>query len=467
MGKKVYLFELDSARNSDYEIEMAQKAMFDEIIRNGNTVVMSFNQISDSKGFLCVLENPKTANQITELFRQGHIKISSYMVNGEEMRTASQYFQAKIVQDKFHFSSLEDYEFSKDEKQVIFTALKNCDLGLLNEQGNDDKWKYVYRLLKMIIQISQYEEARNPAKTELGEPMCAFLKEVLGQNDGGQIRFVAELERINPSYAEIKKLTENISSSLAEIQFETLIADDNAKNIRTEWYEAIDQLVDEKKIILKRIIDLCYNYAVEDSISGISKHYEKIGDQTFWNDFVTRYLQVGEKRKMTFVERIQGEENTKTDKKALLKKKYWDTASRIAEDNTRIGFGQKTDEKSLLYESNIEIERKTQRNYLRKRLLGIFCKTFFTILLFAVVNIGIGMLQEKFDFEANTYWGMILGMIISTIIFSILGSIISLKMKLPDILDSVKNIVFTLIDRVRTSFGEKNTSYFCKMNKRK
>ena len=43
MRKQVYLFELDSVRNSKAEIERAQKALFEEIILNGNSVVLSFN----------------------------------------------------------------------------------------------------------------------------------------------------------------------------------------------------------------------------------------------------------------------------------------------------------------------------------------------------------------------------------------------------------------------------------------
>ena len=52
MRKQVYLFELDSVRNSKAEIERAQKALFEEIILNGNSVVLSFNQLADSRGFL-------------------------------------------------------------------------------------------------------------------------------------------------------------------------------------------------------------------------------------------------------------------------------------------------------------------------------------------------------------------------------------------------------------------------------
>ena len=48
--KNVYLFELDSVRKTDEEIEVAQNALLDEIVLNGNVVVMTYNQLVDSRG---------------------------------------------------------------------------------------------------------------------------------------------------------------------------------------------------------------------------------------------------------------------------------------------------------------------------------------------------------------------------------------------------------------------------------
>ena len=40
MNKSVYLYELDSVRNSKEEIQYAQEQMFREIILNGNQVII-------------------------------------------------------------------------------------------------------------------------------------------------------------------------------------------------------------------------------------------------------------------------------------------------------------------------------------------------------------------------------------------------------------------------------------------
>ena len=43
MKKQVFLFELDSVRKTDDEIIVGQKTLYDEIVRNGNIVVLTYN----------------------------------------------------------------------------------------------------------------------------------------------------------------------------------------------------------------------------------------------------------------------------------------------------------------------------------------------------------------------------------------------------------------------------------------
>lgn len=47
MGKLVYLFELDSIRNADDQMESAMSALFHEIVMNGNAVAITYNQLFD------------------------------------------------------------------------------------------------------------------------------------------------------------------------------------------------------------------------------------------------------------------------------------------------------------------------------------------------------------------------------------------------------------------------------------
>ena len=57
MDRLVYLYELDSVRNSREEIIRGQQAMFEEIVKNGNKIVLSLNQITDSHAFLYAVQD--------------------------------------------------------------------------------------------------------------------------------------------------------------------------------------------------------------------------------------------------------------------------------------------------------------------------------------------------------------------------------------------------------------------------
>ncbi|MBE6747414.1 MAG: hypothetical protein E7558_08215 [Ruminococcaceae bacterium] len=56
MRKYVYLFELDSVRKTDAEIIAGQRALYDEIVKNGNIVVLTYNQLIDSTHLLTVVK---------------------------------------------------------------------------------------------------------------------------------------------------------------------------------------------------------------------------------------------------------------------------------------------------------------------------------------------------------------------------------------------------------------------------
>ena len=78
MNKSVYLYELDSVRNSKEEIQYAQERMFREIILNGNQVILTMNQLADSRAFLAAIENENTFEPFFELCQMGVIRISQY-----------------------------------------------------------------------------------------------------------------------------------------------------------------------------------------------------------------------------------------------------------------------------------------------------------------------------------------------------------------------------------------------------
>ena len=78
MREFVYLFELDSVRKTDEEIIAGQKALYNEIVNNGNIVVLSYNQVVDSRGFFSLLEDESYQYNLIKLFENGAIRISQY-----------------------------------------------------------------------------------------------------------------------------------------------------------------------------------------------------------------------------------------------------------------------------------------------------------------------------------------------------------------------------------------------------
>lgn len=55
--KLVYLFELDSVKKNDDQVVVGQRALFNEIIHNGNCVVLTLNQIVDSRTILSMMHD--------------------------------------------------------------------------------------------------------------------------------------------------------------------------------------------------------------------------------------------------------------------------------------------------------------------------------------------------------------------------------------------------------------------------
>lgn len=78
MRKQVYLFELDSVRKTNKEIIQGQRALYDEIVVNGNVVVLTYNQLVDSRAFFSLFNNKDYQENLIHLFENGAIRISQF-----------------------------------------------------------------------------------------------------------------------------------------------------------------------------------------------------------------------------------------------------------------------------------------------------------------------------------------------------------------------------------------------------
>lgn len=128
--KYVYLFELDSVRDSDEEIIAGQAAIYDEIVRKGNTVVLTYNQLVDSRAFFSLMTDEAYYRNILQLFEQGCIRISQF----GDIRTVAQYILSTVdANKKFIYSALPLKFTQKRLIALVQRSLVYSDLSEIRE----------------------------------------------------------------------------------------------------------------------------------------------------------------------------------------------------------------------------------------------------------------------------------------------------------------------------------------------
>ncbi|MFR6498191.1 MAG: hypothetical protein ACLUO9_05310 [Coprococcus comes] len=469
MRKQVYLFELDSVRNSKAEIERAQKALFEEIILNGNSVVLSFNQLADSRGFLRSLANTDTSEQIIHMFELGHLKVAQYYRRDNTLvRTASQYFQQALsTPDSFHFSTFEGLNLTHDDIHDIHQAITFCDLPLLQQKAPNNTWNYIINVVTMVIAMSQ-------SRFSIAEPIKSHisLHELIMLFLNSRDRLLSSLQ-VQPEQAAS---TDKLISAISNNSVHELLSNINGtlppkSNCRTVWknhiYEYLkkDTLYTDTCHIADLIIDLLYNYVVESGIKNVCKHYDGeagISD-SFWQDFASRLIMYW--RDSQDINNSSCKVHYYQDEKpdldnwilSSVQLAPWDTADRIIEKIDTIPQSTETSEQ------NHSEQIKSQKIYLNKRFRKIIGTIGASIFLFVFINTILGWIQGAVepDFH-NILILTILFAFISTIAFGIIGSLISNKIHLADLLDSLNLFKVTIKDIRVTKKQPRGISYYRK-----
>lgn len=318
MGKYVYLFELDSVRKTDEEIVKAQQTLYDEIVGNGNTVVMTYNQVVDSRGFFCLLHNNEYYDNIIKLFQNGKIKISQY----GDTRTLSQYLLNSLDTEKeFIYSALPVKNNQKRLLALMRRSLMYADLSEIYEYG-----KFGHRseeeLKDLFIELNEYSDENEKilCREESSTLSIIEMRDILG-NLYWLLSYVLKLSPMHDIYLSPKDTSEyqglkiydyisaaenipNADSLLKQaIKIVVSLSAYKEKNenrsvylreIKEQW-ESTNKINTEIYQRAEAIINQCYNYACEASICNISKHYNideilsATDDKpTFYKDFILR-----------------------------------------------------------------------------------------------------------------------------------------------------------------------------------
>ena len=463
MNKLVYLFELDSVRKTDKEVYKGQLAMYDELVGNGNIIVMSMNQITDSKAFLCMLQNNEHYNVVKELLQKGYIRISRY----GEIRTVSQYVQNAINKnlaknnDVFIFSAIPVKSNQKLLLKLMQKVLVNTDLSIIqeyidmtiedNEQvlnlfeeyGTDGKIKkptidikkakkyleFLYRFLEMIILISMYGKSVTPP-----------IKYDEKYEKKDFYNMINEIISFDCNESEFPLWKETIII-LEEIKDQLIKDSDTEKNNRSVWLKKIKELEEIKNKTnlqyAELIINLCYNYTIEFSIYGASKHYERNNDiKSFKTEFFSR-LKHDWNNGEEAIHRFLQEE---TNEYMPYEKEYpnWERGIRIISRRKCSNIDFRDMEQIPLYEYCYKERRRKEKTKDTVNILKVFVTTFIYVIAIYCINKTMSLLENQINPFLKSF--------ITFVLIAFLSAAVDKLFPIPNILECFHIIRKSIID---------------------
>lgn len=324
-----YLFELDSVRTTPAHINAGLQSLFDEIVINGNTVVLTYNQMCDSAIFYELMnkarqeKDGKTFENLVSLFQNGALKISQF----GSTRTIVQYLINSLESNTFVYSVWPLTSTQPHLCALIKRSLETCDLTELSYfKGNNVSDS---ELIRLFIDTCNNEHAANNVNntsnvnaannvnvnSNEASVSCETRASMREKIDMMYwlVRFVLRISIIPDIYLPPKEqipraftlyellrfiVSRNIDPEVNNLA--TLSAYKEKKNDRSAYEDDIKVLAVKTCNLrmvckIRLVLDLCYNYASEYSIFGISLHYPvcqdvcAVPDDAFLNDFMTRF----------------------------------------------------------------------------------------------------------------------------------------------------------------------------------
>lgn len=476
--KYVYLFELDSIRKTNEEIIAGQDALYNEIIGNGNIVVLTFNQFIDSRGFFSLLSNHEYRKCILTLFEKGAIRFSQY----NDIKTLSQYWlnamedgkkfiysaiplkytQSKLVailRRSLMYSDLSEiYSYTKEgwnrTAEELDELFPNEDLSMAQMQN---VVRQLYFLLSVTLQLSVMKDIYVPAKERQQEfEFYPMLNKIFMLDSPDDVLWKKAINKIKSLEAYKRKTpSNNRSDYLREL---------SKINQEEFWKEnsTIQYAMD--------IINNCYNYVCELSIRNVSKHYDieelkhqEMGMPTFREDFFTR---LNQQNKFTSFNQYQY-----TDTNQLLPFKKIALLPNFSYDVRIVSYSEYKDvnlqEPVPLYEYEMEKLGRIHKHETIKSILKVFLSTVVCIIFFTVFNMLISNIEE--DISEIVKWENIRLIILEDCIVLYTVELLTDKISkvCPFILplsEALRNGMRLFLDFFKTVFRGKRENYYNKCN---
>lgn len=432
MNKLVYLYELDSTRISPWEIDRGRKALYEEIVMRGNRVVLTFQQLTDSKIFLELLKDKKDFEIITSLFENGALRLSEYCDphTGKRICSASQYLQNALEggRTRFIFSNAPVNNEDLKVIQCAQEALQYCNLDSLRNLKQDVGQLENY--IELMFHISIQQHAMNPVK----EGSVYTLPYM--------INWVRRAKFDNENF---QKLFLSGSNCLQAVKSKIIASGKNLQS-RSVWLNSLkEEKLVEIKSVDEAIVDLCYNYVVEDSIYNVSKRY---ADEEFLSDFQKRLYEFWKEYREGKHALMNGEYPLK---QKIIRKLNWSVAKREWE-KVKL---KKPTEPAILYKSvfweNRLWEWKVFLGNLKKWFCAFIYIAFFVTVMKKEAEFEKYVNGKKIFLNLYTVMGGLYGKnrtvgIVGVVIAGIISSVLLKIFKVPDVLESIQTITQVIMD---------------------
>lgn len=431
MNKLVYLYELDSIRISPWEIDRGRKALYEEIVMRGNRVVLTFQQLTDSKIFLELLKDKKDFEIITSLFENGALRLSEYCDphTGKRIYSASQYLQNALEggRTRFIFSNAPVNNEDLKVIQCAQEALQYCNLDSLRNLKQDVGQLENY--IELMFHISIQQHAMNPVK----EGSVYTLPYM--------INWVRRAKFDNENF---QKLFLSGSNCLQDVKSKIIASRENLQS-RSVWLKNLkeEEKSEEIKSMAEVIVDLCYNYVVEDSIENVSKRY-----WDFLSDFQEKIYEFWEEYEEGKHALMNGKYPLKPK---IIRKLNWSVAKREWE-NVKL---KKPTEPAILYKDvfweNRLWEWKVFLGNLKKWFWAFLYIAFFVVIMKKEAEFEKYVNGKKIFLNLYTVMGGLYGKnwtvgIVGVVIAGIISSVLLKIFKVPDVLESIQTITQVITD---------------------
>ena len=278
--KPVYLFELDSVRSTAGERRAALKVLFHTLLVERRPVVLSMNQLIDSRALMPWLLKDSTRGYILRLFEKGMLRIASYVDSeGKTVCTPARYLRKALDKD-FVFTWL-GVTLKKDDPLAgaMRKALDEFDLSHISPEAVE--------ALGLGLAKGQLEAVQSLVRFVLELSVVSIpSQDVRVKGNKSMDHFVGEAVSGNPAFDEC--LTHGVVEEIRRIR--GLAVKEGEACSRTWWYRMIEAggLSKDPSLVsrAKHAIDLCYCYSVQSGIEGVD---DVPSGDVFAVDFARRF----------------------------------------------------------------------------------------------------------------------------------------------------------------------------------